>query len=149
LIENAYFLPDDLMRKEMIDAARRGAKVEIIVPGKKIDQQVLRIASRRHWPELLKAGIHIYEYQPAMNHVKLMIVDGAFVSVGSGNFDLRSVRLNDEANMNVLNRSFAAEQTRLFESDKRRSRAVRVDEVGGLSFVNPIEHAAGAVSPEL
>ena len=149
LIENAYFLPDDLMRKELIDAAKRGARVEILVPGKHIDQKVLRLASRRHWPELLKAGVHIYEYQPAMVHVKLLIVDGTFVSVGSGNFDLRSLRLNDEANMNVLNPSFAAQQTRLFEIDKRRSREVTLDQTGKLSFLNPIEHVAGAVSPEL
>ncbi|MDP9003336.1 MAG: phospholipase D-like domain-containing protein, partial [Verrucomicrobiota bacterium] len=94
LIENAYFLPDDLMRKELISAAKRGAKVEIVVPGEHIDQKAVRAASRKHWPELLKAGIRIYEYQPAMVHVKLMIVDGAFVSVGSGNLDLRSIRLN-------------------------------------------------------
>ncbi|MGZ5553388.1 MAG: phospholipase D-like domain-containing protein [Chthoniobacterales bacterium] len=149
LIENAYFLPDDLMRKELIDAARRGAKVEIIVPGKHIDQKILRIASRRRWPELLKAGVHIYEYQPAMDHVKLLIVDGAFVSVGSGNFDLRSVRLNDEANLNVLSSSFASEQTRLFMKDKQRSREITLDQTGHLGFVNPVEQAAGAVSPEL
>ncbi len=149
LIENAYFLPDDLMRKELIAAAKRGARVEIVVPGKHIDQKVLRLASRRHWPELLKAGVHIYEYEPAMVHVKLLIVDGTFVSVGSGNFDLRSLRLNDEANMNVLNPSFAAQQTKLFEMDKRRSREVTLDQMGKLSFANPIEHVAGVVSPEL
>src|ERR1044071_1111921 len=124
LIQNAYFLPDDLMRKELISAARRGAKVEILVPGEHIDQKVLRAASRKHWPELLKAGVKIYEYEPAMMHVKLMIVEGALVSVGSGNFDLRSVRLNDEANMNVLSPSFALEQARLFERDKRNSREI-------------------------
>ncbi len=149
LIENAYFLPDDLMRKELIDAAKRGARVEIVVPGKHIDQKVLRLASRRHWPELLKAGVHIYEYEPAMVHVKLMIVDGTFVSVGSGNFDLRSLRLNDEANMNVLNPSFAAQQTRLFEMDKSRSREITLDQMGHLSLLNPVEHVAGAASPEL
>jgi cardiolipin synthase len=148
-IENAYFLPDALMRKELADAAKRGARVEIVVPGKHIDQKVLRVASRKHWPELLKAGVHIYEFQPAMDHVKLMIVDGTFVSVGSGNFDLRSLRLNDEANMNVLNRDFAAQQTRLFERDKRQSREVTLDQMGRLSFINPIEHVAGAISPEL
>src|SRR5205085_5108014 len=56
-IENAYFLPDDLTRKELVEAARRGARIEIIVPGKKIDQKLVRAASRRHWSELLKAGI--------------------------------------------------------------------------------------------
>ena len=149
VIENAYFLPDDLMRKELIDAAKRGAKVEIVVPGDHIDQKAVRAASRKHWPELLKAGIHIYEYQPAMTHVKLMIVDGAFVSVGSGNLDLRSIRLNAEANMNVLSTSFAAQQARLFEIDKRRSKEITLDETGKLGALNPVQQAASLVAPEL
>jgi cardiolipin synthase A/B len=149
LIENAYFVPDDLMLKELAAAARRGTKVEIIVPGEHIDQKAVRAASRKHWPELLKAGVKIYEYQPAMDHVKLMIVDGAFVSVGSGNFDLRSIRLNDEANMNVLSGSFASQQARLFEMDKRRSREITLNETGKLGFAHPLQQAASVVSPEL
>src|ERR1700680_942166 len=113
-IDNAYFLPDDLTRKELINAAKRGVKVEIIVPGKLIDQKLVRAASKRQWPELLKANAKIYEYQPTMVHVKLMIVDGAFVSVGAGNFDNRSISPNDEANLDVLDRNFAVQQTRLF-----------------------------------
>ena len=148
LIENAYFLPDDLMRKELISAAKRGVKVEIIVPGKHIDSQVVRAVSRKHWPELLRAGIRFYEYQPAMDHVKLMIVDDSFVSVGSANFDLRSVRLNDEANLNVLNRNFAAEQARLFARDKQRSREITLNSSGHLEL-NPIQHLASLASPEL
>ena len=148
-IENAYFLPDDLVRQEMIAAAKRGVKVEIIVPGKHIDQKLVRAASKRHWPALLKAGIKIYEYAPTMVHVKLMIVDDTFVSVGSGNFDNRSIRLNDEANLDVLDRGFAAQQTRLFEADKRRSSEVTADATGGLIFLHPIQQAAGVVSPQL
>ena len=65
-IENAYFLPDDLMRKELTEAAKRGVKVEVFVPGKKIDQKLVRLASRRHWPELIRAGVRMFEYQPTM-----------------------------------------------------------------------------------
>lgn len=148
-IENAYFLPDDLTRKELAAAARRGVKVEVVMPGPHIDQKLVRAASRRHWPELIKAGIKLYEYQPTMVHVKLMIVDDTFVSVGSGNFDDRSVRLNDEANLDVLNRSFAATQTRLFEMDKRQSRELTLDDAGKLNLVNPIQHAATVASPQL
>ena len=148
-IENAYFLPDDLVRKEMIEAAKRGARIEIIVPGKKIDQKLVRSASRRHWPELLKAGIKIYEYQPTMVHVKLMIADDKFVSVGSGNFDNRSIRLNDEANLDVLDSDFAAQQIHLFEIDKGRSHEVTLNEVGGFHLSNPFEHAAALLSPQL
>jgi cardiolipin synthase len=84
-----------------------------------------------------------------MVHVKLMIVDDIFVSVGSGNFDNRSIRLNDEANLDVLDRNFAAQQTRLFEIDKRRSHEVRPDELGGLHFANPLQQAAGLAAPQL
>lgn len=148
-IENAYFLPDDLVRKELVEAAKRGARVEIIVPGKKIDQKLVRSASRRHWPELLNAGIKIYEYQPTMLHTKLMIVDDKFVSVGSGNFDNRSIRLNDEANLDVLSSDFAAQQSHLFEIDKHRSHEVTVNEVDGFHLVNPFEQAASLLSPQL
>ncbi len=148
-IENAYFLPDDLVRKELVEAAKRGARVEIIVPGNKIDQKLVRSASRRHWPELLNAGIKIYEYQPTMLHAKLMIVDDKFVSVGSGNFDNRSIRLNDEANLDVLSSDFAAQQMHLFEIDKRRSHEVTANEVGGFHLGNPFEQAAGLLSPQL
>jgi cardiolipin synthase len=148
-IENPYFLPDDLMRKELTEAAKRGVKVEVVVPGKKIDQKLVRLASRRHWPELIRAGVRIFEYEPTMVHVKLMIVDDVFVSVGSGNFDNRSIRLNDEANLDVLDRSFAAQQTRLFGSDKKQCREAALDKTGGLIFAHPIQQAAGLVAPQL
>jgi len=148
-IENAYFLPDDLMRKELTAAEKRGVKVEVVVPGKKIDQKLVRLASKRHWPELIRAGLRILEYQPTMIHVKLMIVDDIFVSVGSGNFDNRSIRLNDEANLDVLDRNFAARQIRLFESDKKECREVALDKTDGLIFAQPIQQAAGLVAPQL
>lgn len=149
LIENAYFLPDDLVRKELMDAARRGAKVEIVVPGDHIDQKAVRAASRKHYAELLRAGIRIFEYEPTMVHVKLMIVDGAFVSVGSANLDLRSIRLNDEANLNVLSQSFAAQQARLFAKDKERSREIGLEQSGGLVFLHPIQQTASLLAPQL
>lgn len=145
-IENAYFLPDELTRNELIAAAKRGVKVEIVVPGKLIDQKLVRAASKRHWPELIKSGIKIYEYQPTMVHVKLIVVDDTFVSVGSGNFDNRSIQLNDEANLDVLDRNFAAQQTRLFEMDKKQSHEMTLDKTGGL---HPLQQAAGLASPQL
>jgi cardiolipin synthase len=78
-----------------------------------------------------------------------MIVDDTFVSVGSGNFDNRSIRLNDEANLDVLDRQFAAEQTRFFEMDKQKSHAVTLEEVKGFHPGNPLDHIAGLFSPQL
>jgi cardiolipin synthase len=120
-IANAYFVPDEHNVQALIDAARRGVRVELIVPGRHIDQKAVRRASRKRWGRLLAAGVKIYEYQPTMMHAKLLIADGLFVSVGSANYDNRSMRLNDEANLNVLDPAFAAEQGRIFARDRAQS----------------------------
>jgi len=73
---------------------------------------------------MLEAGIEIAEYQPTMYHVKGLVVDGFFTSVGSTNFDNRSFRLNDEANLNVLDTNFAIQQQRIFEADWALARKV-------------------------
>jgi len=118
----SYYVPDDLTTQEFIEAVRRGVKVEIIVPGSGTDSPIVKHASRGKWGPLLKAGVKIYEYQPTMYHCKMMIVDDAWVSVGSANFGNRSFRLNDEANLNVFSPAFAAEQAPLFEADKAQCR---------------------------
>src|SRR4029077_11064984 len=79
---------------------------------------------RSEWGPLLEAGVRIFEYQPTMLHSKLLIIDGEWVSVGSSNFDHRSMLLNDEANLNVLDRGFAQQQLGVFERDKARARPV-------------------------
>ncbi len=133
-LSSAYFIPGELITEQLVEACKRGVNVEIIVPGSKTDSTLVRHASRSKWGPLFKAGVRIYEYQPTMYHCKLMIVDDLWVSVGSANIDSRSFRLNDEANLNVLAASFAAEQTRLFEEDKKRSREVRFEDWKHRSF---------------
>ena len=129
-ISNAYFVPDSLAVATLVAAQRRGATVEIIVPSRHIDSKVVRRASRSLWGPLLEAGIAIYEYQPTMYHVKVVVVDEVWTSVGSTNFDNRSFRLNDEANLNILDAGFAAGQTRVFEKDKA---SLAADHAGGVA----------------
>lgn len=120
----AYFVPDELAVKALIAAAERGVKIRIITPGEYIDTETVRKASRENWGALLKANIEIAEYQPTMYHCKILIVDNLLVSVGSTNFDNRSFRLNDEANLNVLNGNFAKAQTKIFNEDWSKSKLV-------------------------
>lgn len=127
LLSSSYFVPDALAVDALIKAAERGVRVSIITPGPHMDAEVVRHASRARWGELLKAGIKIAEYQPTMFHVKVLVVDGLLVSVGSTNFDNRSFRINDEANLNVYDTAFAAEMTRVFESDMKSSRPVTLE----------------------
>ena len=98
--------------------------MQIIVPGGKIDVRIVRNASRARWGKLLEAGVEIFEYQPTMYHVKQMIIDDAWVSIGSANLDNRSFRLNAEANLNVMDRDFAEGQIRLFDDDLKHSRQI-------------------------
>jgi len=113
----SYFVPDRLLIEALIAAQQRGVRVRILLPGPHIDALTVKIASKADWGKLLQAGAEIYVYQPTMLHTKLLIIDVAFVSVGSTNFDIRSIRLNDEASLNVYNRAFATQMTAAFEAD--------------------------------
>jgi len=124
----AYFVPDELTRRALRQALTRGVKVRILVPGANTDVEVARRASRAAWGELLQAGAQIYEYQPAMFHCKMMLVDSRLASVGSTNFDNRSFRLNDEANLNVYDAAFVSEQEAVFEADLRKSKRISYEQ---------------------
>jgi cardiolipin synthase len=128
VIANPYFVPNTLAVEMLVAARRRGVKVEILVPGPITDAGLVRRASRAKWGPLLEAGVRIYEYQPTMYHHKLMVVDDYWASVGSANFDNRSFRLNDEANLNVFDETFAREQAEIFSRDLARSREVTLEE---------------------
>ena len=121
LLEAAYFIPDDRAVEALLQARRRGVRVEVIVPGPVNDATITRYASRSQWGPLLAAGVSIHEYQPTMFHCKVLVVDGYLASVGSTNFDERSFRLNDEASLNVFDASFAARQEQLFDADRALS----------------------------
>jgi cardiolipin synthase len=124
----AYFSPDDPAMDTLIAAMKRGVKVQIILPGPVTDAQLVQDASRAKWGELMALGAEIYRYQPTMFHCKVLVVDGVWTSVGSTNFDPRSFRLNDEANLNVYDRDFAARQIADFENDLKQSRRVTLEE---------------------
>ena len=125
---NSYFVPDDLTIKTLIDAARRGVKVRVLTPSGHIDSETVRRASRGSWGPMIEAGVQIAEYQPTMLHVKGLIVDDMFSSVGSTNFDSRSFRLNDEANLNVLDAGFGRRQREVFEADWAQARRITLQE---------------------
>lgn len=150
LLANSYFVPDDLSVETLVTAAKRGVNIEIIVPGKEIDAKVTRRASRSRWGKLLEAGIRIHEFQPTMFHCKTMIVDGVWVSVGSTNFDSRSFRLNDEANLNIHDEEFATRQTAIFVADKARARRISLAEWRNRPLAEKLmEHAAGLLRSQL
>lgn len=120
-ITNSYFVPDDLAVKALLDARKRGVRVRILVPGRHTDTPLGRYAAHALCGVLLEAGVEMYEYEPTMIHTKLIVVDELWVSVGSSNFDDRSFRLNDEANLNVFSPELALEQIGQMERDIRNA----------------------------
>ena len=127
-LASAYFVPDKLTINAIVEAAMRGVDVRIITPGKHIDTHTVREASRACWGPLLEAGVQMFEYQPTMFHVKLLVVDEYLVSVGSTNFDSRSFKLNDEANLNIYDAAFARRQTQIFANDLAKSKRITLDD---------------------
>lgn len=95
-------------------------------------------ASRSRWGPLLDAGVEIYECQPTRYHCKVLIVDDLWVSVGSTNFDDRSFRLNDEANLNVYGADFAEQQVEVFDDDKKQSRVITREKFHNRSIVDKV-----------
>jgi cardiolipin synthase len=144
-LQAAYFVPDDLAIETLVAARKRGVTIEIILPGPNTDSDIVQGASRSRWAALLDAGVLIYEYQPSLYHCKVLIVDDVWVSVGSTNFDNRSFRLNDEANLNVYDAVFAAEQITVFESDKSVSRRMTRADFKDRSMIGKMFDAAAGI----
>ncbi|MEP6662202.1 MAG: cardiolipin synthase [Verrucomicrobiota bacterium] len=143
-LEHAYFVPDGLFIKELLAARRRGVEIEIIVPLKN-DSKIGRAAARSRWGELLDAGVKFYQFKPALFHCKVMIVDDNFVTAGSVNFDNRSFRINDEANINVLDQAFAAAQIKVFQDDKAKSLVLPQDALKKRSWLSKCEDSCAGL----
>jgi cardiolipin synthase len=149
-LSSAYFVPDEMAREALVEAVKRGVKVQIITPGEHIDIETVRRASRARWGDLLEAGVEIFEYQPTMYHCKMMIVDERFVSVGSTNFDPRSFALNDEANLNIVDGEFARQQVEVFRRDLSQSRQLSFAQWRERPFVEKLaEHTASLLGSQL
>jgi cardiolipin synthase len=112
------------MRAELRKAVRRGVRVQVVVPGALNNHPIARRASRRRYGDLLSGGVEVLEYEPGMNHSKVLLVDELWVVVGSSNFDNRSFGLNDELNLALPDRALAARLREDFERDAALSRSV-------------------------
>jgi cardiolipin synthase len=127
-ITTPYFLPDHSMRQELVRAKRRGVAVKVIVPGKHGDHTLTRSSGRSAYGDLLNAGAEIYEYESAMIHAKITIIDGVWSVVGSTNLDNRSFGINDEVNLAVFDSGVAARLIQDFEDDAAHSKRVTLDD---------------------
>jgi cardiolipin synthase len=149
-LSSSYFVPSPLVVRAMTEAMKRGVKIQIVTPGTYTDSETVRSASKATWGPLLAAGVEIYEYQPTMYHCKVLIVDEYLVSTGSTNFDNRSFRLNDEANLNIYDAAFAKAQVAVFDDDRAKSRRITLAEWQNRPLTERLaEKAASAIGSQL
>jgi cardiolipin synthase len=127
-IQSPYLITDESTDWSLAEARKRGVRVRLLVEGDITDAKPVKFAGRAAYERFLEQGIEVYEYQPAMMHVKAMMVDGVLSIVGSANFDNRSLELNDELNVAVFDRAVAARLVSDFERDLRRSKKLDLDE---------------------
>ncbi len=146
-ISNAYFVPDDDFRRLLRRAAARGVDVRVLTAGPKTDVKTTWYAGRARYEELLRHGVRIYEYQPTMMHAKAMVVDALWGTIGSMNFDNRSLAFNNESNLVILDPAIGAQMQRTFEEDLRYSTEIRLDEFKRRPFgTKLLEWAASLLS---
>ncbi len=130
-ISTPYFLPDESLRLALVRAAQRGVRVRVVVPGAHTDQRLVRLASRRKFGTLLSSGVRIFEYRPAMTHVKGLMIDEAWALIGTTNVDNRSFEHNDEINVAFRGADVATRLRRDFEADIATSDEITLDEWRG------------------
>jgi cardiolipin synthase len=133
-ITNAYFAPDKNFVEMLVDAARRGVDVQLLVGGPSTDVRVARLAAHARYDKLLAAGVRIYEYEPTTLHAKTLVVDGVWSSVGTMNFDNRSLALNDEATLMVLDEPFGRMMEAMFRKDLESAKSVDANAFGRRSM---------------
>ena len=126
-ITNAYFAPDRSFIELLAAAARRGVDVRILTAGSRTDVNIVRLAGRAWYASLLSAGVRVYEWQPSTLHAKTFVVDGEWLTIGSMNFDNRSMALNDEATLMVWDRTAGHQMDQVFLEDLRHAQEITAE----------------------
>ncbi|WTN46316.1 phospholipase D-like domain-containing protein [Streptomyces sp. NBC_00631] len=141
-LATAYFAPDDYFIGLLGETARRGVRVEILLPGPHTDQRACRLAGQHHYTRLLEAGVRIRQYQPTMMHAKIITVDGVASLIGSTNFNRRSMDHDEEVMLAVLDEEFTARLDRDYDADLERSVDIDPTRWRRRAFLQRVKEAA-------
>jgi cardiolipin synthase len=143
-LTSAYFAPDQLIMEALKEAAARGVKVTIILPGM-TDSALIFHAGRSYYRELLKSGVKIYERGAVLLHAKSALVDGVWATIGSTNLDWRSFLHNDEINAVVLSPEFGVQMTAMFEKDLAASKQITLESWSDRSLLMRVKEQAARI----
>ncbi|HEX9685695.1 MAG TPA: cardiolipin synthase [Burkholderiales bacterium] len=147
-LTSAYFVPAPQLLKSLIDAARRGVDVRLILPGYSDSASVFH-AGRSYYSSLLEGGVKIYERVGALLHSKTAVIDGVWSTVGSSNLDWRSFLDNDEINAVILGREFGQKMLDVFAGDLKASQAIELESWERRSLMLHFKEAVGRVLQRL
>jgi cardiolipin synthase len=123
-IATAYFAPDDFFLERLCAAAQRGVRVDLLLPGPHADKRACQLASEAAYDRLVSCGVRVWNFQPAMMHAKIMVVDGIAAAVGSSNFNRRSLDHDEEVVLVALDESVAGLLAADFDADLERSEEI-------------------------
>jgi cardiolipin synthase len=146
-LTHAYFVPDRALKSHLIEAARRGVDVQVLVP-EHSNHVTADWLARRHFHDLLEAGVRIFRYKHIMIHSKTATIDGLWSTIGSANIDRYSMLGNYELNIEVYSQRLAAQMERMFEVDKSNAEELSLKQWENRPLpAKLVERALASLSP--
>ncbi|MGD9602328.1 MAG: cardiolipin synthase [Gammaproteobacteria bacterium] len=143
-ITQPYFLPDESLKHALLDAARRGVDVRILLPS--VSDSVLTAnASRTLFSELLDAGVRLYLYEAGFIHAKIAVIDDGLSMIGSSNLDLRSLVHNNEITAVIVDGHFADRMSRVFRVDLERASRLKTEKLMQRTMLQRLKERAAAL----
>ena len=122
-----YFIPDKQLQSALVEKAKSGVDVRLMLPGSHTDNWITRASAQARYQELLEAGAKIYEYQPTFMHAKYGLIDGKWSIIGSPNLNSRSRQLDEENAIGIDDAAFGAALKATFIEDLERSTPVDLE----------------------
>jgi cardiolipin synthase len=123
-----YFIPDNHLQEALVQKARAGIDVRLLLPGPHTDNWIVRASAQARYQELLEAGVKVYEYQPTFMHAKYGVVDGKWSIIGSPNLNSRSRELDEENAFGIYDAALGAQLHATFTNDLARAKPLNLDE---------------------
>jgi cardiolipin synthase len=145
-VATAYFGPDEPMMEALLAAVERGVEVQVLVPGEHADKRFVQMAGEEKYQRLMDGGVEIRTFEPSMMHAKVITVDGTVATVGSANFNQRSMEHDEETNLVILDPDTVAVLDRHLDDDFTRSIVLDPERWADRGIVQRVaEKAASAV----
>jgi cardiolipin synthase len=123
-----YFIPDAHLQAALVDKAKSGVDVRLLLPGPRTDNWITRASAQARYQELLEAGAKIYEYQPTFMHAKYGVIDGTWAIIGSPNLNSRSRQLDEENALGIYDPPFGSTLKATFFKDLERATPIDLEE---------------------